>query len=162
MRNNVLCMVCLLIFFLGCSKKRSTPLLTVKVKKEDFSIEIKERGELKALREKIIRVPPIYQRLKIGYVVEEGIKVKKGQRLVTLHIDKVWTRIRKWKSEIKLAKLNLDVAKKKLALETSQLNSRIKKLKLLCKQKKIILELEKIHPGAKKVLNHIWQSKSRT
>ena len=127
-----------------------------RAKRGSLAIVVKERCELRSTKEEFVRVPRPRRvhsgSIKISYLIEEGSKVSKGQVVAKVTMVDLWRSMQQWESDVKIARAALASAQKKLDVERRKLQMEIKKLKNQVEQKATTLELEKLNPGAREVL----------
>ena len=110
-------LISLVIFsFFSCSSNKKQNIETMVIKKKVFEIVIPAFGELEAVKSTSISVPHNIRGSQIiSWMVPENSKVKKGSIVVRLSKTYYLEKIKK--EEYQVAKINLDIEKKKYELE---------------------------------------------
>lgn len=90
------------------------------VKREDFPVVIKEKGSLKPA--KVISIM-VTRDGKVGWVVPDGSRVKKGDKVLALDTDDLQKEIAKIEDDVMVAQRNLDTQVQTLDLETKRLDT---------------------------------------
>jgi HlyD family secretion protein len=146
----ILLVIIALIFFTRTDK---TGLITAKVKKGNFQIDVTTTGELSAKSsEKIygptrMREVQIYQ-AKIQDIIPDGSVVDSGQYVATLDRTEISNKIKD--EETNLEKFETQIRKTKLdtSLQLRQIRDDLLNLKFSLEEKNLILEQSKYEPPA--------------
>lgn len=167
MKNNLLYILLLLMFFSGCHREKIM-VITYDLKKSDYIETIEATGTIQAVNNVFIKSPRINSSgMTVGYLAKEGAHVKKGDTVCILEApDLVYSlenlNIDLEKMEAEMTKLQADNAMEKAVLNAqvqtnkaqiaiSRLDSIQLKFVPAVKQQLISLEMEKANIEKKKL-----------
>lgn len=114
-----------------------TPLPTAHSEGGTFEVRLSIHGELDAKNSEQITTPDFNSRPEIGWIIEEGTQVKKGDKLVAFDTADM-------ERKLETAEIGLNLARTKIAQESAKLRLKLADAKAAIKEAELDLELARM------------------
>ncbi len=132
------------VLFIGAVKliPKAVRIALTEVKKGEFIVDIRTRGEIDALRSTTVSVPPMRRRMMLQIVdmLPEGSIVKKGDFLFQLDKSQAQQTMDDAKDQLENARANLSTKKAQIQSEMAQLESDLESQRYSMEQAKLNLK----------------------
>jgi len=153
---SIVCFTFVLLIFFSCNSDEQSSTITYRVLKSQHAITIDEIGEIEAKKSYSIITPNLnYQRLKIAYMVPEGMPVKKGDLIVQLESETIENIFLTADNELEIAKVEAEKRQTELDLERLLLESQVKSLKASVAISRLRLENLSFEPERKQEIEKL-------
>jgi HlyD family secretion protein len=132
------------VLFIGAVKliPKAVRIALSEVRKGEFIVDIRTRGEIDALRSTTVSVPPMRRRMMLQIVdmIPEGSIVKKGDFLFQLDKSQAQQTVDDAKDQLENARANLSTKKAQIQSEMAQLESDLESQRYSMEQAKLNLK----------------------
>ena len=119
-----------LVVVAGCGWSKGQSLPTSEATRGPFEVIVSVHGELDAVQSETITTPAFRSRPEIAWMIEEGARVKQGDRVLAFDVDSLEKELSAARNELVLAQTKIDQNNAKLLLKVSDAEADIARAEL--------------------------------
>lgn len=120
----------LIMLLAGCFGGNGGEIPTTTVRQGEFDVKLAIPGELKAEKSVTISAPELDGQVKVTWIIEEGERVKEGDRLLEFDRSELEQALEKAANDYEVARTKIEQGRAKLAIKVADLQNEVVSAKL--------------------------------